>query len=486
MTVPVPRRPVTVVVPIYDDLPGLERCIVALRDGVNFDVDRVLLSNDAGPNADAIERRVLELIDGHTGFQYTRNERNLGFVGNCNRAVLEIDTSGNDVLLLNSDTVPPPGFVEEMAAVLASDDMIGVVCARSDNATIASLPFSRRNPSARATPERTKEVHAAVRDLLPRSTVAPVAMGFCFLTRRSLIERFGLFDEVYSPGYGEENDYCLRINEHGYVSVFANRALVLHAGSTSFSGDRGPTLRLAHERILLERYPFYGGALALFQSRFRDAVDVFADTFVPNDGVVRVALHLPTVVDSATVDRVGALLAAAPDDVVITLVVTRQQLRAARGVFPDARIAAGSRSRQVYDVAVAIGPVSMFDSLTALNASAPRWVLVDAIAPMNRWAMAVAHHRSTALDRIIRRYEDRAVPWRGPEDVLAIVRSAAAEPIDPDRLRARWTAVTDIAEATGLMVHSASVSMRRLAALAFGARNPRLTARLRAIAGRGV
>lgn len=482
----VPRRAVTVVVPIYDDLPGLERCIVALRDGLDFGVDRVLLSNDAGPNADVIERRVLELIDGHPGFEYVRNERNLGFVGNCNRAVLEIDTTGNDILLLNSDTVPAAGFVEEMAAVLASDEMIGVVCARSDNATIASLPFSRRNPTARMSPERTQQVHAAVRDLLPRSTPAPVAMGFCFLTRRSLIERFGLFDEVFSPGYGEENDYCLRINEHGYTSVFANRALVIHTGSTSFSGDRGPTLRLAHERILLERYPFYAGALALFQSRFRDAVDVFADTFVPNDGVIRAALHLPTVVDAETVARVSAFLDQLPEDLVVTLVVTRQQLRAARTAFPNARIAAGVRARQVYDVGIALGPVTTFDALASLNANAPRWVLVDAIAPMTRWSLAVAHHRSSALDRIIRRYEDRAVPWRGASDLSDVIRSAAAEPIDPERLRARWTAVTDIAEATGLMVHSASVSVRRLAALAFGARNPRLTARLRAIAGRGL
>lgn len=482
----VSRRPVTVVVPIYDDLPGLERCIVSLREVVDFEVDRVLLSNDVGPNADVIERRVLELIEGHRGFTYVRNERNLGFVGNCNRAVLEVDTSGNDVLLLNSDTVPLAGFVDEMAAVLASDDMIGVVCARSDNATIASIPFSRRNPSAKTSPERTKQVHAAVRDLLPRSTPAPVAMGFCFLTRRSLIERFGLFDEVFSPGYGEENDYCLRINEHGFTSVFANRALVIHTGSTSFSGDRGPTLRLAHERILLERYPFYSGALALFQSRFRDAVDVFADAFLPNDGVVRVALHLPTVVDAAAVARVEAFLFDTPDDVVVTLVVTRQQLRAARSAFPGTRVAAGVRSRQVYDVGIALGPVTTFDALTALNASAPRWVLVDAIAPLTRWSLAVAHHRSTALDRIIRRFEDRTVPWRGPADLLDVVRSTAAEPIDADRLRARWTAVTDIAEATGLMVHPASVSMRRLAALAFGARNPRLTARLRSIAGRGV
>ncbi|WIB12403.1 glycosyltransferase [Curtobacterium sp. MCPF17_052] len=193
------RRPVTIVVPVYDDLPGLERCIEALLDTVDFERDRVLLANDVGPNVDAVERRLLELVGEHPGFEYVRNEANLGFVGNCNRAVLELDQTGNDVLLLNSDTVPMPGFLDEMTAVLGSDDTIGVVCARSDNATIASYPFARRNPRSTIAPRRTRELHGRTKYLLPRFTVAPVAMGFCFLIRREMVDRFGLFDDVFSP-----------------------------------------------------------------------------------------------------------------------------------------------------------------------------------------------------------------------------------------------------------------------------------------------
>ncbi|WP_165931490.1 glycosyltransferase family 2 protein [Curtobacterium sp. PhB136] len=475
----------TIVVPVYDDLPGLERCVEALLETVDFSVDRVLLANDVGPNVDTIERRLLELVADHPGFEYTRNERNLGFVGNCNRAVLELDRTGNDVLLLNSDTVPLPGFLDEMTAVLAEDDSIGVVCARSDNATIASFPYARRNPRANLAPRRTRELHGRVKYLLPRFSLAPVAMGFCFLIRRETIDRFGLFDEVFSPGYGEENDFCLRINEHGYTAALANHALVLHTGSTSFSGDRGPTLRLEHERILLERYPFYGGAIALFLSRYRDAVDVFADAFLPDDDAVRAALHLPAEVDGAVVTRVRSVLAAAPEHMVITLIVARSQLRAARQAFPGALIAVGGRPRQIFDVAVALGALTTFGQLSMLNANAPRWVLVDPIPQDVRWSQAVTHHRANAIDRILRRFENETLPWQDGKSLVEAIETAARTEIDPTALRARWHAVTDIAEATGLLVHRAQVSMRRLAALTFGARNPRIVARIRSITGRG-
>lgn len=480
----VARRPVTIVVPIYDDLPGLERCIEALLETVDFDVDRVLLANDVGPRVDRIEARVLELVGDHPGFEYARNDRNLGFVGNCNRAVLELDRTGNDVLLLNSDTVPLPGFLDEMTAVLASDDSIGVVCARSDNATIASFPYARRNPRANLAPRRSRELHGRTKYLLPRHTVSPVAMGFCFLIRREMVDRFGLFDDVFSPGYGEENDFCLRINQHGFQSVLANRALVLHTGSTSFSGDRGPSLRLEHERILLERYPFYAGAVALFLARYRDAVDVFADTFLPDDDVVRVAVHLPADLTNQVVERTRAVLAAAPDDMVVTLIVAKSQLRTARQAFPGAAIAVGGRPRQVFDIAVALGALTTFGQLSALNANAPRWVLVDPVSHDVRWSHAVSNHRASAIDRILRRFENRSVAWDGGSALVEVIREEARSAIDPAALRARWHAVSDIAEATGLLVHRATVSLRRLTALTFGARNPRIAQRLRGLTRR--
>ncbi len=134
---------------------------------------------------------------------------------------------------------------------------------------------------------------------------------------------------------------------------------------------------------------------------------------------------------------------------------------------------------------MALGALTTFAQLSALNANAPRWLLVDPVAQDVRWAHAVENHRASALDRLLRRYENRSTTWTGGADLVRLVEVVAETEIDPSALRARWQAVTDIAEATGLLVHRSTVSFRRLTALSLGARNPRIVARIRAITGRG-
>ena len=190
-----------VVVPVYGDLESLLRCVDGLLEHLDTTVHRVLLVNDCGPDADAIERALLDRIGERPGFRYERNDHNLGFVGTCNRAVTELDTGGDAVLLLNSDAVPTAGFLDAMLAVL-DEEHTGVVTARSDNATIASIPYRLTNRGAARTEARTRTVWGALAPLLPVSQVMPVAMGFCFLTRRELVTEHGLFDEAFAPGYG--------------------------------------------------------------------------------------------------------------------------------------------------------------------------------------------------------------------------------------------------------------------------------------------
>ncbi|MDO9396277.1 MAG: glycosyltransferase, partial [Herbiconiux sp.] len=286
--------PATIVVPIYGDLESLEACILSLIEHGELDRNRALLVNDCGPQADLIEARVLELIDGVAGIVYARNERNLGFGATCNRAVTELDDTGNDVLLLNSDAVLTAGAVRELQTVLHLAEKHGVVCPRSNNATIASFPFMPRPLRGPHHVEHSLRRYATLVDELPRYTVAPVALGFCFLVRRSLIENFGLFDEIYSPGYGEENDFCFRVNAYGYSSVFANHSYVIHEGSRSFreSAHDPDELHVRNELVLHERYPHFEGAVQEYLEHDIDPIDWFADFLDPRDPHKRVLIDL--------------------------------------------------------------------------------------------------------------------------------------------------------------------------------------------------
>jgi GT2 family glycosyltransferase len=480
------RAPVTVIVPIYDDPEGARACILSLLETVDVSRDRVLICNDVGPQVDVMERLVLGLIEGRDGFSYVRNARNLGFVGNCNRAVLELDDTGNDILLLNSDTVTTEGFVDEMAAVLRASPRHGVVAPRSNNATIASLPHAVRTSRQALSVERSRIVHDAVSPLLPRFTVVPVAMGFCFLVRRDLIDEYGFFDERFSPGYGEENDFCLRVNEHGYLSVLANRALVFHTGSTSFSGDRGPSLRLAHEKVLVERYPHYVGSLDVFHDTVRDPVDRFADVFAPHDAVIRVAFEAADAASAETaVSLAASVVAELGDDVVATVLTssTTTSRLDGRTTPPGVSVVDRRRSSVVFDVVVPVGAPSDLTSLVRAVRLAPRWLAPSAPPTPGPWRTRLRSARDDASARLLTRYADETAS-SSPGDLAAALVALASRPVDVDLLRDRWRAVIDTAIVAGVITYPRRASRQRRVALMLGAKSPRLSARLRQALGR--
>lgn len=291
---------ITIIVPVYGDLLSLLDCIDSLMAYVDVR-HKILLVNDNGPEADVIEREVTVRIKGHPNFIYHRNEKNLGFVKNCNYAVFELDKSSNDILLLNSDTRATEGFLEEMAEVLYLSKRYGAVSPRSNNATIVSVPV-RLDEATEYTEEYSRKIFTKVSPLLPRTTEIPVVHGFCMLIRKDIINKYGLFDEIFGRGYGEENDFCLRIGEKGYKVVLANRAYVYHARSKSFTPQTRLDLIKKNREILKKRYPDFEPRMERYVWHDMHSADWFAELLGEVESATKkIAIdltHLPQVADN--------------------------------------------------------------------------------------------------------------------------------------------------------------------------------------------
>jgi GT2 family glycosyltransferase len=391
-------NPVTIVVPIYGDWPSLQACLESLIAHAPKEVFSVLLVNDCGPDADEIEAGVLGLIAGRSHFVYRRNESNLGFVQTCNRAVFEIDTSSNDILLLNSDTRVTAGALEEMRLVLALSEHHGVVCPRSNDATIASLPFMRRDHSSPRTEERAFEVFKAISPTLPRYYVAPVAIGFCFLVKRTLIENYGFFDEIFGRGYNEENDFCLRINEMGFSALIANHAFVFHVGGASFGLDVRSALEEANSVILRERYPSYPSMVDHFIKHTYSPLDRFSDLLVgepgPHPKVLIDLHHLPQKMDGSTRNALTFLsklstLSHAEKSMITVAVPPHAHEMFDLGKY-GVRIINYSEIDEIFDVGVAISPVTSITQISTLNRYCLKWVVsfLDIIA-LRAWYLNI-------------------------------------------------------------------------------------------------
>jgi glycosyltransferase involved in cell wall biosynthesis/GT2 family glycosyltransferase len=247
-------RKADVVIPVYTDVAVTRACIESVLQFTGDELGRLVVVNDCSP--DPAMRPMLEELRSKNGIiELLSNEANLGFVASVNRG---IGITQRDVVLLNSDTLVTPGWLEEMLAVACENDRIAAVAPLSNNGAICSVPEYCQ-------PVDRKQLLGADLALLdlPSSTIVPTGVGFCLLLKRTVLNMIGGFDSVYGRGYNEENDWAMRAQTLGFVASRANRALVYHLGSISFGDQRADLDRRTGE-ILLNRYPYYLWEVAAF------------------------------------------------------------------------------------------------------------------------------------------------------------------------------------------------------------------------------
>lgn len=259
------RRPLLIAVAFYKApelvgfiATGLERIAAELRRNDC----RILFYNDSPDHAelsaafDAAAPRLAAL----GGVELIANPQNLGFIATMNQAFAEAERDGRDLLLLNSDAMPAPGALDEMRFVAAQDPMIGFVCPRSNNATLATIgePVVIDFDEAPRRRALERQMGGAAR-FLPRAQYVPTNVGFCMLIKHEIIAEFGALSPVYGQGYNEENDYVMRAGQCGFRAALANWAYAFHVGEKSFAQSEAQRRArdLANRDILVRRYPEY-------------------------------------------------------------------------------------------------------------------------------------------------------------------------------------------------------------------------------------
>jgi GT2 family glycosyltransferase/glycosyltransferase involved in cell wall biosynthesis len=253
-------KKVNIIVPVYADWASLRQNIKSLKKYYKnkYWVEAYYV-NDCGPEADDLEKKIKASIRKAKNFYYRRNEKNLGFVKNCNNAAFNIVDKDSEILLLNSDTKVTKGFLEEMLRVLESESDVCAVNPRTNNAGLfggisMSVPLDNRFYNK---PKLSYKCYRKLRKVVSPTYTTLAVSGFCTLIKREFINRYGLFDEIYENGYFDDNDFSMRAHEAGFKCKIANRAYVFHDGAKSFSDEYRIERSKINQKIFVERYPSY-------------------------------------------------------------------------------------------------------------------------------------------------------------------------------------------------------------------------------------
>lgn len=236
-----------IVIPVYRGVEMTRDCIESVFEHTGHALGQVILVDDQSPEA-KMRPMLLEFQRAHPETVLLQNEKNLGFVSSANRGM---SLRKRDVVLLNSDTIVTPGWLAEMLRVAYSSDRVASVVPLSNNGAICSVPLYCRSNEMTDLQGHDLQLHR-----LPESTTVPTGVGFCLLVKDIVLNMVGLFDPAFGRGYNEENDWAMRAQTLGLVSLRANRALVYHLGSVSFGQEREELDRQTG-KLLLQRYPYY-------------------------------------------------------------------------------------------------------------------------------------------------------------------------------------------------------------------------------------
>ncbi|MER2265456.1 glycosyltransferase [Methylobacterium oxalidis] len=247
--------PVCAIVPAYNGLSDLKLCLASLIPQLQPGRIRAIVINDGSPDV-AVGAYLTELAAAcHPGLTILDNPRNLGFIATVNRGFSLLE-QGEDALLVNADTVLPPGLVERLARHCHARPGIASVTPMSNNATILSFPsVVGVNPPAFGL--CVSEIDRAFAEAGGAPVELPTAVGFCMHLNRAALDEVGTFSTEWGRGYCEEVDWCLTARDLGWIHVVATDAFVVHEGSVSFgSAERLAILATNHAR-LEALYPEY-------------------------------------------------------------------------------------------------------------------------------------------------------------------------------------------------------------------------------------
>jgi GT2 family glycosyltransferase len=255
------KRPVDVVVPVYGEIELTLACI----ESVLADLPRwarVVVVDDASPEPSVA--RELSKLAASKYITLLAQKVNRGFPSTANIG-MRYDTT-RDVVLLNSDTLTPPGWLARLLDAAYSAPEIGSATPLSNDATIVSYP-SVDHMNAIPGLDSTIQLDALAQTANSGLVVdIPTAIGFCVYIKRDCLQATGLFrEDLFAQGYGEENDFCIRARHLGWRHVAVPNVFVAHVGGQSFGATKQYLIE-RNLRVLNRLHPGYDTLIHHFQS----------------------------------------------------------------------------------------------------------------------------------------------------------------------------------------------------------------------------
>src|SRR5262249_46635503 len=196
---------VSVVVVTYGGLELTKACLESLLHGETWPRLEVLVLDNASGESEGTPEYLRALTLAEPRVRCILNPENRGFAAANNQGVRE--ARGEVIVLLNNDTVVPPGLMGRLVAHLRRDRTIGLLCPTTNFCGNEA----RVEPEYDTTSMAGLHAFAATRAREHRGRIFDIGVAamYCVAMRKSVSDQLGPLDEAYGVGMFEDDDFAV-------------------------------------------------------------------------------------------------------------------------------------------------------------------------------------------------------------------------------------------------------------------------------------
>lgn len=198
----------------------LRKCLRSLRKNTDPSYKVIIVDNGSTDGSKKMIKKEFSWVD------MVSLNKNYGFTKGTNIGIKRALKKYNVdyILLMNNDIeIIQKNWLKNMINVLDSYPKGGIapckLLSKKKKQQISAAHFVPIGKAPEISAKETVEVDWAI--------------GTAFLIKKNVIKKIGLFDEKFSPAYGEESDYCWRARKKGYKILYNPFVSIIHYGAAT-------------------------------------------------------------------------------------------------------------------------------------------------------------------------------------------------------------------------------------------------------------